>query len=167
MRRAKFFSAQRLARHESGSTLLEMALCLSLVSLVMLGIVECSLAVYTEHYVESAALSGARYATVRGSTYSGTACASASSYQCMADTKSILTYIQSNSAPGIVASQLSVTASWPGTTGGGGVCDVTQGNGSPGCVVTVTVSYPFTFMLPAPLHKSITFRSSRSSVISQ
>jgi Flp pilus assembly protein TadG len=144
-----------------------MALCLSLVLLVVLAIMQCSLAVYTEHFVESAALSGVRYATVRGSTYSDTACATAATYQCEAGVAGILTYIQSNAAPGIVASKISVTASWPGTTGGGASCDTAQGNDGPGCVVTVSVSYPFTFMLPASLHKSITFRASRSSVISQ
>ena len=167
MRRAKFVCARKLARHEGGSALLEMALCLSVVLIVMLMIMQCSLAVYVEHFVESAALSGVRYATVRGSSYSGTVCASASSYQCEANTASIRAYIQSNAAPGIAASQISVTASWPGATGGGGLCDSAQGSDSPGCVVTVSVSYPFTFMLPAPMHQTVTFRASRSSVISQ
>lgn len=152
---------------ETGSTLLETALCLSLVLLVILGIMECSLAVYTEHYVESAAASGARYATVRGSTYSGTSCATSSSYFCEAGSSDIQNYIQANAAPGIKASKLSVTVSWPGTSGAAGACDNLQGNDSPGCLVTVTVSYPFTFMLPAPLHRGITLLASRSTVISQ
>jgi Flp pilus assembly protein TadG len=144
-----------------------MALCIGLVLLVIFGIMECSLAVYAEHYIESAAASGARYATVRGSTYSGTACASPSASYCEAGTSDIQSYIQANAAPGIIASNISVTASWPGTTGGTGACDSVQGNDSPGCLVTVTVTYPFTFILPAPLNQSITFRAVRSMVISQ
>lgn len=146
---------------------METALCLSLVLLVIIGIMECAMAVYTEHYVESAALSGARYASVRGSSYSGTACATATSYYCEASTSSIQNYIRTNAVPGIKTSNLSVTAAWPGGTGAGGVCDSAQGSDSPGCLVTVTVSYPFTFMLPAPLNKSITLLVSRSTIISQ
>lgn len=167
MRLDKHLCVGQLVHEETGNTLLESALCLSLVLLVIIGIMQCSLAVYTEHYVESAASSGARYATVRGSTYSGTSCATAASYYCEAGASGILNYIQTNAAPGIKASNISVTASWPGTTGAGGTCNNAQGNDSPGCLVTVTVSYPFRFMLPAPLNKSITMTASRSTIISQ
>ncbi len=167
MRHANDPHIRDAAHDEAGSALVEMALCIGAVLLAIFGIMECSQAVYTEHYVESAAASGARYATVRGSTYSGTACASSSSYYCEAGTSDIQSYIQSNAAPGISAANVSVTASWPGTTGGTGTCDSVQGNDSPGCLVTVTVTYPFTFMLPPPLNRSITFRAVRSTVISQ
>lgn len=167
MQGARHPLAGELFHEEAGSALLETTLCLSLVLLLIFGIMECSLAVYTEHYVESAAASGARYATVRGSTFSGTACATSSSYSCEAGTSDILNYIQANAAPGIKASQISVRVSWPGTTGATGACDNLQGNDSPGCLVTVTVSYPFTFMLPIPGNKAITFLASRSTVISQ
>jgi len=165
--RARHFRVGDVLCEETGSTLLETSLCLSLVLLVILGIMECSLAVYTEHYVESAASAAARYATVRGSTYSSTACATSTTYYCEAGTSDIQKYIQTNAAPGINAAKISVTTSWPGTTGASGACDRGQGNDSPGCMVTVTVSYPFTFMLPAPLNKGITLRASRSTVISQ
>ncbi len=151
----------------SGSSLLEMALCTSLVLLVILGIMECSLAVYTEHYVESAAASGARYATVRGSSYKGTSCASTTSYFCEAGSSDITKYIQANAAPAITASKITVTTAWTGTTGGGGSCDVYNGTDSPGCLVRVTITYPFKFMLPAPFNTSITFKAVRSTVISQ
>lgn len=159
-----------LRNNDAGTSLLEMALCSSMVLLVILGIMECSLAVYTEHYVESAAASGARYATVRGATYTGTSCGSTSSYYCEAGTTDVQNYVRANVAPAITSSKLSVTASWPGTSGGtgsAGLCYGVQGNDSPGCLVTVTVTYPFTFMLPAPFHKSITFRAVHSAVISQ
>jgi Flp pilus assembly protein TadG len=155
------------ARDEAGSTLVEMALCIGLVLMVIFGIMECSLAVYTEHYIESAAVSGARYASVRGSTYRETACTSPSASYCEAGTSDIQNYIRANAAPGITANNISVTASWPGTTGAMGTCDSVQGSDSPGCLVTVTVIYPFTFMLPVPLNQSITFSAVRSTVISQ
>ncbi|HEY9137418.1 MAG TPA: TadE family protein, partial [Terriglobus sp.] len=96
MRRVNDPCAGCIARDETGSALLEMALCASLVLLVIFGIMECSLAVYTEHYVESAAASGARYATVRGSTYRETACASPSASYCEAGTSDIQNYIRAN-----------------------------------------------------------------------
>ncbi|WP_047491804.1 TadE/TadG family type IV pilus assembly protein [Terriglobus sp. TAA 43] len=167
MLRDRHFRTSELFREETGNTLLETALCLSVVLLVILGIMECSLAVYTEHYVESAAASGARYAMVRGGTYSGISCGAATSYYCQAGTSDILNYIKANAAPGIKVSNLSVTASWPGTAGTSSACDTAQGSNSPGCLVTVTVSYPFTFMLPIPLHKGITLLASRSTIISQ
>lgn len=167
MRLAKYSRVNSACRDEAGSALLEMALCGGLVLLVILGIMECSLAVYTEHYVESAAASGARYATVRGSTYTGTTCATSSTTYCEATSSDIKTYVQTNAAPAITASKLSVTTAWPGTTGGGASCYILQGTDSPGCIVTVTVTYPFTFILPTPWNKTITFRSSRSSIISQ
>lgn len=167
MHRVKHPRAGEIIREEAGSTLLETALCLSITLLVIIGMMECCLAVYTEHYVESAASSGARYATVRGGTYSGTACATATSYYCEAKSSDIQNYIQANAAPGIKASNVSVTAAWGGKTGAGSACTSVQGNDSPGCLVTVTVSYPFTFMLPAVSAKSITFSASRSTVISQ
>lgn len=143
-----------------------MAFCISLVLLVVFAIMECSLAVYTEHFVESAAASAVRYATVRGSTYSGTSCAT-SSYFCEAGSSDIQSYIRANTAPGITATKLSAVASWPGTTGGTGTCYNVQGNDSPGCLVTVTVTYPFTLTLPGMANKTITFSAKRSSVISQ
>ncbi|SDF83269.1 TadE/TadG family type IV pilus assembly protein [Terriglobus roseus] len=167
MRHVKHLRAGEVLCEETGSTLLETSLCLSLVLLVILGIMECSLAVYTEHYVEWAASAGARYATVRGSTYSGTMCATSNSNYCEAGASDIQNYIRTNVAPGISASNISVTASWPGTSGASGACDTAQGSNSPGCMVTVTVSYPFTFMLPAPLNKGITLSASRSTIISQ
>jgi len=167
VRRANNSRAKDAARDEAGSALVEMALCIGLVLLVIFGIMECSLAVYTEHYVESAAASAARYASVRGSTYSGTSCASPTSSYCEAGSSDIQNYVRANADPGITAASLSVTASWPGTTGGTGACDTTQGDDSPGCLVTVTVTYPFTFVLPAPWNRSMTFNAVRSMVISQ
>lgn len=172
MHRVKHLCISKVVCEETGNTLVETALCLSLILLVIVGVMACSMAVYTEHYVESAASSGARYATVRGSTYSA-ACATSASYYCEAKVSDIQNYIQTNVPPGIKASNISVTASWPGTTGSTGpagtpiACDVSQGTDSPGCIVTVTVSYPFTFMLPSPLNRSMTFLTSRSTVISQ
>lgn len=167
MRHVKYLRVGKVFCEETGSTLLETSLCLSLVLLVILGIIECSMAVYTEHYVEWAASAGARYATVRGSTYSGTACATSTTYYCEAGNNDIQNYIQANAAPGINAAKISVTTSWPGTTGASGTCDTTNGSDSPGCIVKVTVSYPFTFMLPAPLNKGITLLASHSTIISQ
>lgn len=146
---------------------MEMALCASILFLVILGIMECSLAVYTEHYVEAAAASAVRYATVRGATYAGTSCASATSSFCNATQDNIKTYLVANADPGITSSKLTVTASWLGGSGGTGTCVGVQGSQSPGCLVTVTVTYPFTFKLPKPLNKAITFSATRSGVISQ
>ena len=167
MHLAKYARVGAACRDEAGSALLEVALCGSFVLLVILAMMECSLAVYTDHYVESAAASAARYAAVRGSTYSTSCSGSATLYSCEAASSDIQKYVQNYAAPAVTASKLSVTASWPGTSNGTTACDTTQGANSPGCVVTVTVSYPFTFILPTPFNKSITLSAVRSTVISQ
>lgn len=114
MHRANHLRAEEILCETTGNTLLETALCLSLVLLVIIGIMECSLAVYIEHYVELAASSGARYATVRGSTYKGTACSTAAPYYCETNSSDIQSYIQTNAPPGVNTSNISVTASWSG-----------------------------------------------------
>lgn len=167
MHRAKHRFIDEVFCEETGNTLLETSLCLSLVLLVILGVMECSLAVYTEHYVEWAASAGARYASVRGSTYSSKPCGAGTSNYCETGTSDIQNYIQTTAAPGLKSSNISVTASWSSGTAAMAACDTTQGNDSPGCIVTVTVTYPFSFMLPAPFNKSGTLTASRSIIISQ
>lgn len=165
MRRAKW--SQIATGDDAGSALLELGLCLSTVMLVLVGIMEVSLGVYTEHYVEAAAASGARYATVRGSTYKGASCTSTTTNYCEATSTDIQTYIRATVGPAITSTNVTVTATWPGTNGAGSACYNVSGNDSPGCLVTVTVTYPFTLTLPGLTNKPITLKSTRSTVISQ
>jgi Flp pilus assembly protein TadG len=158
---------QKACDDESGSALLEMALCSMVVLVMILGIIEGSLALYADHFVSGAARDAVRYAVVRGSSWAGTACSSTSAPSCEASATDIAQYVKSTVPSGMTASTVSVTTLWTGLSASGLPCDNVQGNDSPGCVVTVTVTYPFTFMLPAPSAATIHLKSTSAMVISR
>ena len=59
----------KIKNDESGASLLEFAASAMLLLTVMLGFMEYSRAIYTDHFVSYAATEAARYASLRGSTY--------------------------------------------------------------------------------------------------
>ena len=136
-----------LARGETGSSLVEFALSVSLLLTVVFGIMGLSLAAYADHFVAIAAQAAARYASVRGSSWS-TTCASATATSCVANAGSVQTYVQSITPNGVSYSNITVNATWPGTTPAGGACYAVSGSNSPGCMVQVKVKYLFSFAMP-------------------
>lgn len=141
----KRFEAQR------GQALAEFALMIPVVFAVLFGIIDFGRALYTYDLVTSAAMIGSRYAMVHGPNCSGAPA-------CSATSTDIQTYVRST-VSGIKASNLSVTATWPAATGcaGGSPVDL--------CPVSVTVSYPFQFVLSFNL--TIAMTSSSQMVISR
>ncbi len=132
---------------ESGSSLIEFALSVSLLMMVVFGIMGLSLAAFSDHFVAIAAQAATRYASVRGSTWSST-CASASATGCVTTAGLVQSYVQSLAPAGINTGNLTVQTTWPGTTPAGGACFQSSGKNSPGCTVQVTVTYSFSFLLP-------------------
>ena len=114
--------------------------------MAVFGVIDFSRALYTYHFVSYAAEQGARYAMVRGGDWTSS-CSSYTSYACTASTANVQSYVQSLTPPGITASSVSATPTWPGTTVSGSTtgCSVTTDQG---CLVKVKVSYAFHFMLP-------------------
>jgi Flp pilus assembly protein TadG len=119
---------------ERGSALVEFAIASTVALTMIFGIIDFGRALYTYHLVADAARAGSRYAMVRGST-----CAVAG---CPVTSSQVQTYVR-GLAPGIDASSLTVAAAWPG----GATC-LGASTQNPGCPVTVTVTYPFKFMVP-------------------
>lgn len=117
------------------------------------GVCDFGRALYTYDLVASAARIGSRYAIVHGSacTLSG----------CPASSATIQSYVQSK-VTGVNASQLSVSATWSKGTNTGCTDALYQG---PQCIVTVTVTYPFQFLLS--FNRTLTMTSSSQMVISQ
>ena len=140
-----------LRRDERGSALVEFALCGVLGSFLMFGIIDFGRAIFTDNLVANAARLGTRYAIVHGS-----ACQLSG---CPATQTQIQNYVRSTSS-GVDTSQLTVTAAWAA----GPYCYTAPYQGA-GCIVTVTVSYPFKFVLP--FVKSVTMSSSSQFAISQ
>lgn len=149
----------QIVRNDEGATLVEFALSCSILCMMLFGIVEVSLAVYTYDFVSEAARDGARYAIVRGANCTGLP-------DCNISTSGpIQTHIQSLNYPAINTSNLTVTATyltaatappnmtWSSCSGSG--CNKI------GNAVNVQVQYPF--QLNVPFWKSVTINLSNSS----
>lgn len=159
-------------RRDSGSTLVETALSISILLALLIGIMEASLLVYSYHFISNAAREGARYAIVRGNTWvqppwgDGTTpapCSSYSSSGCTASATNISDYVKSLAFPGIDTSQIQVTPTWytfPGGTSGptyNGIGDFIQ----------VKVQYTFPLSIPFVPKQSITMSSTSMMTITQ
>ena len=157
----------RLIGNECGNSVLEFSLALSVLLLCAFGIIECSMALYADHFVTNAAKEATRYAMVRGSSWSGGACASYGSFSCSASSDDVASFVDSLVPPGIDATKLTVTTTWPGTDPSGNACDTASGDNSPTCVVAVKVSYSFNFLLPFVPMNAFTLTGRSSEVIAE
>jgi Flp pilus assembly protein TadG len=141
-------------RRERGSTLPEMVIVMTVLLALMFGIIDFGRAMYTYSFVAQLARQGARWAIVRGSNCSLLD-------HCNAQTSDVNTYVQSLNYGAAVSSSISAPAVWTGTVNGVS-CNTTH---APGCVVTVTVSYPFKFFLPWVLPGNVWNLSSSSQMV--
>jgi Flp pilus assembly protein TadG len=102
--------ALRLGRQESGSAAIETALSYMLVMTCVLGIIECSMMVYTYSVYADAARVGVRYATIHGadsSNCSGPGCTDSTGANVAS---AVTTYAALFTTP---ASGLNVTVNYP------------------------------------------------------
>jgi Flp pilus assembly protein TadG len=164
---AKVESALSRCNSNEGSSIVEFAFSASILFVVVLGLVECSVMLYADHYVQNAAAQGARYAMVHGTSYSTTTCASYASMSCEATASDVNNFVQSIIPPAINPKNILVTTNWPGTEPAGDTCDNISGNNSPTCVVTVQVQYSFNFLLPFVTSNAVTLVGTSSQVIMQ
>ena len=143
----------RLAHEEHGAELVEFALAASLLALVLFGVFQWMFAMYAYHFTNFAAQQGARFAMVRGYTWSkdsATSCSTSAppnfimTYGCTASSADIQNYVQTLATVGLNSNNVTVnTTNWPGTTPDGATCATVN---SQGCLVKVTVSYTYSFI---------------------
>jgi Flp pilus assembly protein TadG len=153
---------------EEGQSLIEFSLCVTVLLMLVFGIMDMSRALYTEHFIATAAHQGARYAIVRGATFAGTSCASTSTVNCAATQANVVSYVTSLVNSGISPSNMTVTARWPGTDGSGAACtNAVRVVNSAGCNINVTVNYSYSFILPYLPKNALALTSSSSMTISQ
>jgi len=132
----------RQKHFERGSSMVEFAFAAMALFLVLFGIIEFGRMLYTYHTVSNAARLGARWAMVRGTA----SCSGAVGKQlsaCPANQNEVQSFVQSQVTllgPGT----LTVTATWPGGNAG---CNSADSHAAP-CVVVVTASHDFTFLIP-------------------
>jgi Flp pilus assembly protein TadG len=158
-------SERRFESDDRGSALIETAICSGVFLTLLFGLMGFSMALYAEHAVAAAAQDAARYAMVRGSSWEGSPCASNTTPTCEATAADVTAFVRGYAAPSITAANLSVSTTWTGKTGSGAACDAVDGANSPGCVVQVTVSYPFNFLLPVPQTIKLRFSATSAVVI--
>jgi Flp pilus assembly protein TadG len=156
-------------RGDSGNTLVETAFSIAILLTLLVGIMECGLLVYSYHFISNAAREGARYAIVRGTTWSqppwnasGT-CASYTDAGCIASSQNIQDYVASLAFPGIDSSNIQVTPTWYSLPGG----TANVAYNAAGDYVQVKVQYTFPLSIPFVPKKSITMSSTSEMVITQ
>jgi Flp pilus assembly protein TadG len=165
----------RFAREERGATLVEFAMTALLLVALLAAVLQWSLAMYAYHFTSYAAQEGARFAAVRGYTWSKSTTTNCSTsappgftmpYECTASASDIQNYVQSLATSGINASNVTINTTssyvWPGTTPDcTSSCSTCSSNAnSQGCLVKVTVNYTFNLL---PLLKSSAFSMSATS----
>lgn len=162
---AKRFSTTSFLAEEGGTELVELALSSVLLFTLVFGIMDCSRAVYINHYLAQAARDGAHYAMLRGSSWSSS-CPTASSTNCTASSSNISSFLSLNSIPGVVPANLTINTTWPGTGPSGASCNSSANNGQ-GCLVSVQVNYAYHFMLPFLPDSGWNMSSTASAMIVQ
>ena len=151
-------------RDDRGSEAVEFALALSIWMGISFMIMYVSFALYAAHFVANAAEEGARYASVRGSSWNNASCSS-KTLDCSASSTDIASYVKNAAPPGLSTSSLNISTSWPGTTSSGTTCDTADGTNSPNCIVTVTVSYNVSFPLPFAKSQQLFSSTSQMTIV--
>lgn len=149
-----------IGAEEAGGSLVEFALSCSLQCLLIFGMMQTALAVYSFHFISEAAREASRYASVRGSSCTSFASA------CPAQDSDVQNYVQTLSYPGITPANLLATTVWssfPSKT----ACSPSSTCNNPGDLVTVTVTYSFPYSVPFLPSYLWTATSTSALVISQ
>jgi Flp pilus assembly protein TadG len=148
------------AKHsERGASMAETAITMSVVLLLLFGIIDFARATYTYSWVANAARMGARWMIVRGSL----SCTSGNGFvidNCGAQTTALQTYVRSLDT-GLMASSSITAIATPVS------CPAGAATNGPGCVVSVKVTYPFTFIAPFFPKAAVAMTSTSQMVISQ
>lgn len=163
--RRLFKLAGRL-REKRGDALVEFTVSAVVFLTILFGIMDFARAVYIDHFVSHAAQDGTRYAIVRGGTWASNSCATTATMDCAATAADIQSYIRGIAPPGVTASSVNVATTWPGTTISGASAGCSPTN-TPGCLVKVSVSYNFSFLLPFMPTAGVTFTSTSEQVIQE
>lgn len=151
-------------REEQGSSLVETSIAISVFLMLMLGIIEMCLALYTYHFVSDAAREATRYAIVRGSSCQYFPDCNLSSSHVGVTSAQVQTYIQNLSYPIMNRSLLLVSVTWPSS---GQLCQVTNPCNNPGAAVQAVVSYQFPLSIPFWQATTIQISSTSQMTISQ
>ena len=135
---------------------------------LIVGMAEFALAMYAYHFVSYSAQQAGRYAIVRGAHWNSTPCSNTDVYEynCEASSTNVQNYVRAIAPPGINPGAITVTTTWPGTGPGGSKTGCSTKN-SAGCMVQITVQYPFAMNLPLIPHRLLNFSASSHLIIQE
>lgn len=167
----------RWARKERGSALVEFAVTVPLLIFLLVAVLQGLFAMYAYHYTAWAAQQGARFAMVRGYTWSQntpTPCGTSAPpnftiiYNCTAVNNDIEYYVQSLGAMNPSSLTINMTSSyiWPGLNPDNSTTGCTSHTNSKGCLVKVTTNYTFN-LLPLISASALTMTATSEKVILQ
>jgi Flp pilus assembly protein TadG len=149
----------RQLRGAEGGSVVETALSAMVLLMLVFGIMETSLALYSYHFTSEAAREGTRYAMVRGSGCSGAGAA------CPATASDVQTFVKNISMPGINPAEVTVQTVWP--TSGSACTPSSNPCNNAGNLVEVTVEYAFPWSIPFVPASTLHMTSTSEMVISQ
>ena len=125
---------------EDGQSSVETALACTVLLMVVIGVMQTGLALYSYHFTAEAARLGTRYAMVRGSSCAGFTSA------CPAAAADVQNYIRGLGYVGVQSSNVTATTTWPTT---GSSCSPSSSPcNNPGNLVKVVVQYKWTYGIP-------------------
>lgn len=159
-------------RADRGETLIEFAISALVTLSLLFGVMDLSRAIYTYHFISFAAEQGARFAEVHGSGWTS-ACSSSSgtSYSaplgCTASKSDVQTYVQSLTPPGITKANVTVNPQWLGKDINGNTTICSKTNNKAGCLVQVSVSYQFSYVVPCLPTAAQTLSATAQTVITE
>jgi hypothetical protein len=130
---------------ERGSALLEYAFALVVTFVLIFGMIDFALALYSYHFISEAAREATRFASVRGNGCSGSAA------PCPASPGDIQDFVMGIVPAGIDPAQLNVPNPTWTNPNNLPVCNTIQNY--PGCAVQVEVDYRFSFIFPINFYK--------------
>ncbi len=145
-------------REDAGNSVIETAVASMVFLTMLIGIMQMSVALYTQHFLSYVAREATRYAIVRGS-----ACQYLDN--CNATSSQIQTWVYSLNFAGINPNNMTVTTTWP-TTGAACSPSISPCN-NPGNLVRVAVSYNYPMRIPLIPNRSIPMSSTSQMVISR
>jgi Flp pilus assembly protein TadG len=155
---------------EDGAELVETALTFSILMMLLIGLIQVTLAVYAFHYVSFAARDATRWAIVRGSNCTGLA-------DCGASNTEIKAHVQNLGYPGIDSANIDTTTTWYTQTWDTGVTPNTAvltlcGTAPAGCnypfnQVKVVVTYTLSLNIPFVPSATVPITSTSAMMISQ
>jgi hypothetical protein len=145
---------------QRGVTLVEQALILPILLALMFGVIDMSRALYTYHYVSYIAREATRWASVRSGALPGVPAV---------DQNAVDTFVKDVDGMGLDKKQITTTLDFLRPPNGTPLCPVAGSdakNEKPGCIVQVTVTYDYQFIMPF-MPTGMTLSSKSQMIITQ